>query len=358
MNQQPTDQEKNLITVAPRRGSTSRDGESFLPVDFPERRQAAGWRGLLPWIFGLLALFVVVLVVLHFGTIEHFTRLASAARPEWLFIACAAQAATYVCAAMVWRQALARAGEPRSLSSLVPLGIAKLFTDQVVQSGGVSGAILVARGLTRRRVPTQVATAVLLVGLVSYFGAYLGSVLASLGILWLHDRANAPLFVVVAIFVAIVVAIPSGVLWMKQWARRLPVIWVKRLPGTALLLRAIGDAPTDLLRDPVLLAETVILQFADFALDALTLWLAFRALGDAPAIWVAFVSFIMASMAATLGPIPLGLGTFEGACVGMLSLLGEAIETALAATIVLRVPTFWLPMAPGLWLAKREIAPG
>ena len=59
----------------------------------------------------------------------------------------------------------------------------------------------------------------------------------------------------VAVFVAIVVAIPSGVLWMKQWAHCLPAIWVRRLPGTALLLKAISEAPTDLLRDPVLLVE-------------------------------------------------------------------------------------------------------
>ena len=81
-----------------------------------------------------------------------------------------------------------------------------------------------------------------------------------------------------------------------------------------------------------------------------------RALGDSPAIWIVLVSFIMASMAATLGAIPLGLGTFEAACVGMLSLHGVAIETALAATLLLRGLTFWLPMLPGLWVAKREIA--
>jgi glycosyltransferase 2 family protein len=332
--------------------------DGSVPVDFPEHRQASGWRRFLPWVFGLLTLFALVLVVLHFGTIEQFTRLAWAARPEWFLLACVAQVATYGCASLVWRQALRRAGHPRSLSTLVPLGIAKLFTDQVVPSGGVSGAILVARGLARRGVPATVTMAVLLVGLVSYFGAYLASVLTSLGILWLHNRANAALFVVVAIFVAIVVAIPTGVLWMKQWAHCLPAIWVRRLPGTALLLKAIAESPTDLLRDPILLAETVILEFAVFALDALTLWLVFRALGDTPALWVAYVSFIMASMAATLGPIPLGLGTFEAACVGMLSLLGIAIETALAATLLLRGLTFWLPMVPGLWLAKREIAPG
>ena len=43
------------------------------------------------------------------------------------------------------------------------------------------------------------------------------------------------------------------------------------------------------------------------------------------------VSFIMASVAATLGPIPRGLGTFAAACVGLM---------------------------PRLWLARGEIAPG
>ena len=287
MNRHPTDQEEKAVTAVPAGATTfGAPSAGSFPVDFPEPGQASGWRRLLPWAFGLVTLFALVLIVLHFGTIEEFTRLARAARPEWLFLVCVAQAATYVSASLVWRQALRRAGHPRSLSTLIPLGIAKLFTDQVVPTGGVSGAILVVRGLTRRGVPTNVAMAVLLVGLVAYFAAYLAAVLTSLGILWLHNRANAALFVVVSIFVVIVVAIPSGVLWMKQWADRLPAMWLRRLPGTALLLRAIAKAPTDLLRNPVLLGETVMLELGVFALDALTLWLAFRALGDTPAIWV------------------------------------------------------------------------
>ncbi len=358
MNRQPIDAEESgspPLPVEPRNPEASVG--SFW-ANLPERGQASRWQRLSPWAVGLMALIALILVVLHIGTIAQFMRLARAARPEWFFLACVAQAATYACTALVWRQALRRAGHPRSLSTLIRLGIAKLFTDQVVPSGGISGAILVARGLVRRRVPANVAMATLLVGLVGYFGAYLASVLTSLVIMWLRHRANAALVVVVAIFTAIVIAIPSGVLWMKQWGQRLPAIWVRRLPGAAVLLTAIAEAPTDLLRDPVLLAETLILEFAVFALDAVTLWLSFLALGDTPAIWVAFVSFMMASMAATLGPIPLGLGTFEAACVGMLSLLGVAIETALAATLLLRGLTFWLPMMPGLWLARREIALG
>ena len=356
MSQNPTDRGEKLpppLEVPQPLGTL--DGSTA--IDFLEHGRPSGWRWLLPWAFGVLTLVALVLIVIHFGAIDQFTRLALAARPEWSILACAAQAATYVSASLVWRQVLRRAGYPRRLRSLIPLGIAKLFTDQVVPTGGVSGAILVVKGLTRRGVPTDAAMAVLLVGLVAYFAAYLASVLASLLILWLHGRANAALFVVVAVFVAVVVAIPSGVLWMRQWANKLPTAWLRRLPGIALLLRAIAKAPTDLLRDPVLLAKTVTLELAVFVFDALTLWLVFRALGDSPALWVAFVSFIMASMAATLGPIPLGLGTFEAACVGMLSLLGVTIKAALAATLLQRGLTFWLPMLPGLWLARREIDP-
>ena len=210
MNRHPTDQEKKPLLPFPGEPQHVRAATGSFPVDFPEPGQESGWRRLLPWAFGLVTLFALVLVVLHFGTIEEFTRLARAARPEWLFLVCVAQAATYVSASLVWRQALRRAGHPRSLSTLIPLGIAKLFTDQVVPTGGVSGAILVVRGLTRRGVPTNVAMAVLLVGLVAYFAAYLAAVLTSLGILWLHNRANAALFVVVSIFVVIVGRNPFG----------------------------------------------------------------------------------------------------------------------------------------------------
>ena len=60
-------------------------------------------------------------------------------------------------------------------------------------------------------------------------------------------------------------------------------------------------------------------------------------------------------MVATLSPIPLGLGTFETSCVGMLHLLGVPLEAALAATLLLRGFTVWLPMPPGLWLARRAL---
>lgn len=58
-------------------------------------------------------------------------------------------------------------------------------------------------------------------------------------------------------------------------------------------------------------------------------------------------------LAVTLGPIPLGLGSFELVCTASLKLLGVPIEAALAGTLMLRVMTLWLPLLPGLFLMRR-----
>ena len=256
---------------------------------------------------------------------------------------------------MVWHQGLRRGGNPRPLRSLIPLGVARLFTDQAVPSGGVSGTILVVSGLTRRGVPPSVAMATMLARLISYDAAYLMVAWASLGLLWAHHSAHPAIFVVVAVFSLITVAIPVAVLSLKKWGNWPPLSWLSKLPGAALLLKSMADAPANLIRSPGLLIEMWGLQLGIFLFDALTLWLAFLAIGAVPAFWIVFVSFAMASMAATIGPIPLGLGTFEAGSVGMLDFLGMTIEAALAGTLLLRGLTFWLPMLPGLWLARREI---
>ncbi|WP_242684303.1 lysylphosphatidylglycerol synthase transmembrane domain-containing protein [Paraburkholderia hospita] len=312
-------------------------------------------RSLGLWAIGLAGFLAVVLVALHFGSLQKMLELARSARPGWLLVALLAQGATYLSAAFVWHQALERAGHPLPLRTLVPLGIAKVFTDQVLPSGGISGTMLVVRGLITRRVPGGIAMAAMLVGLVSYDGAYLIVVLASASALWIRHRMNLPLIVGVAIFVVITLAVPAAVLGLKRWGQRKPIAWVGKCLGGTALLRELIDAPTELLRSPRLLMHTIGLQLAIFLLDAMTLWLAFKAVGEVPALWVVFVSFAIASMVATIGPIPVGLGTFEATSVGMLSLLGVSIEVALAGTLLLRGLTFWLPMLPGLWLARREL---
>jgi uncharacterized membrane protein YbhN (UPF0104 family) len=307
-----------------------------------------------------LTLAALVVAVLHLGEVEQFAALLRGAQPQWLLLAIALQGATYVCAASVWHRTLAAAGGRVQLRSLVPLSLAKLFTDKAMPSGGLSGTMLLARGLTRRGIPSGLAVQTLLVTVVSFYAAYLGAALTAVLLLWLHHQANPYIVSAAAVFAAVAIAVPAAALSLKHWAHRKPPRWLDRLPGFRPAFEKIAAAPTDLLRRGGLLAQALLLQLGVILLDAATMWTVFLALGHPVGFAVVYVAFVMASVVATIGPIPLGLGTFEASSVGLLSLLGVDVEAALAATLLLRGLTFWLPMLPGLWLARREIgnAPG
>jgi glycosyltransferase 2 family protein len=310
------------------------------------------------WAFGLLCLLVLVLVVVRASSLERSLALARAARPGWLLIALAAQFATYVSGALVWREPLQHSGYALPMRKLVRLGIVKVFTDQALPSAGLGGSLMAIRGLLRHGVPRSIALTALLSSLLSRDIAFLLVVIVSAAILWLHHAAGAALFIGVAVFLLVLLLVPASLFALHRWSRDPRVAVLGKWLHLSRVIESFSDVPLDLLLNRRLLVRTVALQLAIFLLDALTLWLALGAVGAPTQFWVAFASFAVASMVATIGPVPVGLGTFEAASVGMLRLLGVPIEAALAATLLLRGLTFWLPMLPGVWLARMELRTG
>jgi hypothetical protein len=86
-------------------------------------------RLLMFWIVGLIGFLADILVVLHVGSLQKMAELIRSARPDWMLVALPAQSGTYVRVAFVWRVALRQPGHPLALRTLIPLGIAKVFTD-------------------------------------------------------------------------------------------------------------------------------------------------------------------------------------------------------------------------------------
>lgn len=309
----------------------------------------------LSWFFGLLVLAAVMAAVMDRSEIANFAAMARDADPLWLLAGFVCQVATYVCAAMVWHLSLRRQGVHRALATIVPLGLAKLFTDQVLPMGGISGNLLVLHGLARRGIPTRVAMAALLVGIVTYYSAYLALVVIGFCGLWLRGVVSPVLLAAAAIFLVLAFAVPVLVLTARRWAGLRVAARFRRIPEVNTVLTAIAEAPPGLLRDPALMGMTIGMQLMVFLLDSATLWFMLRAIGhDVPPL-DALASFMMASVASTIGPVPLGLGTFEGTAIVMLVGAGVRVEAALAATLLLRGLTFWLPMIPGMLLARREL---
>lgn len=312
-------------------------------------------RRLRVWFLSLIFLAGLVVFVTHFSELEHFALLLRQAKPLWVIAGFLLQSATYFSAAAVWHQTLRYAGVRYSILSLVPLGVAKLFSDQALSSGGMSGTVFLVASLNRRGISKPLCMAILLVSLVAYYLSYLLAALVSIALLWFYHDLHAWIVAVTAVFCIVAVAIPAGVLWLRSRGKQpIPGIMM-RIPGLPILLNALGDAPGYLLKNPALFIKTTLLQGTIFLLDAYTLNVMLYAVGQDASFLVVFPSFVVASMVATLGPVPLGLGTFEVTCVAMLSMLGIRLEAAFTATLLLRGFTLWLPMFPGLCLAKREL---
>jgi len=303
------------------------------------------------WFIGILLLAGVIATVTHLGEIKHFAKLAHEAEPKWLLVGLLLQFGTYVCTAAVWKRALHYVNIRQSFLSLVPLAFAKLFADQAMPSSGASGISFFIAALKRRGVPTELCMAMMLVSLVAYYVAYLTVALASLALLWFYHAIHIWILLLVVLFCLVAVAIPAGALLLQHAIPKL----LTRLPNVRNLLQGFTHAPKLLLRNRPLVATSILLYVAIFLLDAATLWIMLLAMGQNVSFLVALPSFVVSSITAMLSPIPLGLGIFEASSTGMLSALGVPVEAAITSTLLLRGFTLWLPMLPGLWLARKEL---
>ncbi len=306
----------------------------------------------VPWFFGLGLLVAVVMFATHHSEEMAFAQLVLHARPGWLIVALLLQMGTYVTEARIWQRVLCRAKISKPLRSYVGLALAKLFMDQAIPSVGLSGTLLVIQALDRRRVPRGASMAAVVIDLVSYYAAYTLALGIALVIVWGLGDLTPLMALPACIFAPLAAAVPIALLWVSG-GRTLPG-WIERLPLIRPALRALGEATPTIAHDVWLIMRCTGLQVAIFTLDAGTLWIMLWALSLAVNPAPVFASLMLSTLARTLGVIPGGLGVFEAVSVATLKLIGVPVAAGLAAALLFRFFTFWLPMAPGLILARRE----
>lgn len=103
---------------------------------------------------------------------------------------------------------------------------------------------------------------------------------------------------------------------------------------------------------------TTFAQLAIILLDTSTIWVLVRALGALASPSGVFTSFVASTLLRTLSIVPGGLGVFEAASVVTLQRTGISLPVSLAATLLFRGLSFWLPMAPGLLFAQASKGTG
>lgn len=306
-----------------------------------------GWvRRHAAFLFGLLVLAGVVAWIARGGDPGAYLDLLRRADPRWLLLGIALQVGTYAAQSTTWRLVL-RAAELRVEPRVAwELAVAKLFVDQVVPAGGVGGSALVIKALHRRGAPAGVALAAILVDLLGFYAAHA----VAISVAALSVPVPRPIQWAAVGFVGLATVVPGTILWSSRGGAP---GWLRRLP----LVRHLADAPHALVASPRLVGAATLAQLAVVALDAGTLWCMLRGLGFVSSFAATWAAFVLAHVVAILGILPAGLGLFEGASVATLVGLAIPVEAALSATLLLRVMTLWLPMLPGLWVARRELAP-
>lgn len=311
----------------------------------------------LSWALGAAAVAVVVVVAARSSETRELLRLLREIRPGWVAAAAVLQAATYACDASIWRRVLARAAAPQPFGRMCRLSIARLFVGQALPSGGLSGDLLVVRALSRYGVASDVSTTALLLNLFGFYAAFAGCALLAAIVFYASGTLSGPILGIAIPFSVLVVGIPGLIAWLVRSERSARRTFWRRVPLLGRMLETLGRARPELLRDRRLLGLAVGLQTATFALDAGTLLVMLMALGVRASIAPdAFAAFVLASAAELVGPVPGGLGAFEGGCIVGLHAFGVPVETALLATLLLRGFTFWLPMVPGFFVARWAVA--
>ncbi|HEX5747043.1 MAG TPA: lysylphosphatidylglycerol synthase transmembrane domain-containing protein [Archangium sp.] len=310
-------------------------------------------RGRWWWVPGIVLLMALVAFVLaRHAEEERFLHLLRQARPGWLLVAVLLQLATYLCDGVQWQRVLRHTGVRAPVWGLARLSLMKLTFDQLIPTAGIGGSMMVARGLRKVGAAPGAAAAAILMTLLCFYAAQALSVGWSLVYLWSHEELDALVRWMATAFSGVAVAVPAIILLLAGREDWRPGPWLRRVPGLPALLRAVAGVPPRLLRDPPLLAQGTLLQVAVFVLDAATLGVLVRALGESTSLGTVFASFMMASVAQTVSFLPGGVGTFEAASVAMLSFLGLPVEAALTATLLFRGFTLWLPLLPGFYLLR------
>jgi undecaprenyl-diphosphatase len=121
-------------------------------------------------------------------------------------------------------------------------------------------------------------------------------------------------------------------------------VWRRVIATVRQLLAAMG--PT--LRKPVRTIQLIGGEVAFLAFTAAGIVATLAAIGAHFSVVAVVAVYIVASNVGQLLPTPGGLGAVEGALVAGLTAIGIPASTAIAAALVSRVLSFWLPVLPGI----------
>lgn len=327
-----------------------------------------------PWrAIGLLGVvtLVAVLALARAGELSSVLGALRGADRRWLLVAVLAQTLPYIALTRIYASLFTHQGYPQPTGLLARVATVVLTINRVLPTMGVTSSVYLVTTLRRRRIPEGRILVVHTMEIVSYTVAF--AIVTTWGVLVLVTRsAIEQVEILVPVMLAAV-----GAFFTLRWLRRrglkpLLLRWAftgNRVIGGIVPIRAFHVTEERIERfinevwngarlaatRPNWFVRAVLWQLVSLGGDCLTIAYALAALGVHAHPNTIVIAFAAATALAAISFLPGGAGSFEAAMVVVLVRRDVPFDAAIAATLIFRGLTFWLPLALSpLLLARRE----
>ncbi len=297
--------------------------------------------------------FAVLPQVAGFGRTLHKLRNGN---KSWLALGVALEAASLFGYMTLFRLVFSCGGVRIGRRASYQITMAGVVATKVLAAGGAGGLALTAwalrgAGLEPRVVANRMTSFEVL--LYAVFMAAL--VVFGLGLISgvLPGHAPPELTALPAVFGAVVIGLALAAKAVPHDIERRLTKLARRsrrargiLARLATIPRTLHEGVTtavEIVRDP---RPGLLGAVGYWALDAATLWAAFRAFGASPPVAVVVMGYFIGQLANAI-PLPGGIGGVEGGMIGSFIAFGVNGSVAVIAVLAYRAISFWLPILPG-----------
>lgn len=278
---------------------------------------------------------VVALIVLvpQFSVFTRSWRHLTNASLPWLLISLIALVGTIIFATLVYK-VIVPAKLPFMRTALIQL--ATYFTNRLLPSGlggiGFNALYLVKQAKLSRTDAAVYATANNIVGFFAFSLCIALSTIVSDS----KIQTDVPIKLIGLIVVGLLVILGLLSLAFKKVQKKV-IDFVAHLFGVALTLY----------RQPWRILLATMFSIGITASYAALLWATTKSVGLELSVVDIFIAFVVGNAALTISPTPGGIGAVEAAITGVLISANVSASLSLAAVLLFRVISYWLPVLPG-----------
>jgi uncharacterized protein (TIRG00374 family) len=269
------------------------------------------------------------------------------ADPTWIAALVGLEVGILALIAITYRSLLLRLGHEVRFSSLINVHLQRVVVGTVTPVGGPSSMLIFVHRLRQRGV--KPSDALLTVSIKSVIGNFAFLILL-VPVLFVQRPSTLLMLSTIALMTLV---LSMGWLLHTALSGRKPPRWViSRLPRKA--LRFLAEVRCHQISASSLVRPFIYMLATKLG-GVVMLFIALKAVGQAPDIQVPLMAYVVGMVFLLVAPVFQGIGVVEVSMAVALEHLGIPPAAAVSATLLTRVGELWLPLLTGVLVQMGEM---